>query len=204
MGSTMTPMTAAVMNAVGAERAGLGSAMTNTAREVGGVFGIALLGTLLTTRLKGVLPDLLANVGLAAPAEAAIVASAGHGRVDPSLLAGLQPAQAAGVQSAFQESFLSGFHLALLVAGCLLLAAAIVANRFIPSGAPARVEVGRDHAVAPVQSDGRGNGYSEIATTELRTKTAEILKRASDGESFVVTSRGVPVASIGPPPEETA
>jgi EmrB/QacA subfamily drug resistance transporter len=41
IGATMSPMTAAVMNAVGRERAGLGSAMTNTSREVGGVFGIA-------------------------------------------------------------------------------------------------------------------------------------------------------------------
>ena len=52
MGATMAPMTAAVMNAVGPQRAGLGSAMTNTSREVGGVFGIALLGTVLTTKLK--------------------------------------------------------------------------------------------------------------------------------------------------------
>ena len=35
IGATMAPMTAAVMNAVGPERAGLGSATTNTAREVG-------------------------------------------------------------------------------------------------------------------------------------------------------------------------
>ena len=39
MGATMAPMTAAVMNSVGRERAGLGSAMTNTSREVGGVLG---------------------------------------------------------------------------------------------------------------------------------------------------------------------
>ena len=49
MGMSMTPMTAAVMNAVGPARAGLGSASTNTAREVGGTFGVALLGTVLST-----------------------------------------------------------------------------------------------------------------------------------------------------------
>ena len=47
MGATMAPMTAAVMNSVGRERAGLGSAMTNTSREVGGVLGIAVLGAIL-------------------------------------------------------------------------------------------------------------------------------------------------------------
>src|SRR6185503_16012647 len=55
LGSTMAPMTAAVMGAVGPQRAGLGSAMTNTSREIGGVLGIALLGTLLFDRLGNVL-----------------------------------------------------------------------------------------------------------------------------------------------------
>ena len=72
MGATMAPMTAAVMNAVGHERAGLGSAMTNTSREVGGVFGIALLGTILFTRLKSVLVPSLAGLGLTAQQQASI------------------------------------------------------------------------------------------------------------------------------------
>src|SRR4029453_13813377 len=41
MGVTMAPMTAAVMNAVGHQRAGLGSAMTNTATDGGGRRGRA-------------------------------------------------------------------------------------------------------------------------------------------------------------------
>ena len=64
MGATMPPMTAAVMNSVGPQRAGLGSAMTNTSREVGGVFGIALLGTLLFTRLNAALEPALGAIGL--------------------------------------------------------------------------------------------------------------------------------------------
>ena len=55
LGATMAPMTAAVMGAVGPQRAGLGSAMTNTSREVGGVLGIALLGTVLFDRLGSTL-----------------------------------------------------------------------------------------------------------------------------------------------------
>ncbi len=136
MGATMAPMTAAVMNAVGPQRAGLGSAMTNTSREVGGVFGIALLGTILTTRLKGTLTTALAGLGLSPQTSAAIEASAGHGRLDLRLLKGLSPEQHGAVLHAFGTSFLSGFHLAVLVGGSVLLVAAAVANRFIPSGAP--------------------------------------------------------------------
>ena len=144
MGMTMTPMTAAVMNAVGAQRAGMGSAMTNTARETGGVFGIALLGTLLTTRLKSTLTTALAGVQMTASQRAAIIASGGHGTIEPKTLAGLSAPTQGAVLGAYRTAFLDGFHLALLVAGVVLLLAAAVSYRFIPSGAPAREEVGSE------------------------------------------------------------
>jgi EmrB/QacA subfamily drug resistance transporter len=137
MGATMAPMTAAVMNAVGHERAGLGSAMTNTSREVGGVLGIALLGTILTTRLSSALAGTLGAIGLPAAQEAAIRSAAGHGRLEPDLLAGLSPEQAAAVGRAFADAFMSGFRIALGVAASVLFAASIVANRFIPGRAHA-------------------------------------------------------------------
>jgi EmrB/QacA subfamily drug resistance transporter len=135
IGATMAPMTAAVMNAVGPQRAGLGSAMTNTGREVGGVFGIALLGTILTTRLSDSLGPALSALGLDAARAHAIGAAAGHGRLDPTLLQGLSPEQVAAVRGAFNDAFLSGFRVALVVAAFVLLAAAVVANRFIPGAA---------------------------------------------------------------------
>jgi EmrB/QacA subfamily drug resistance transporter len=138
MGATMAPMTAAVMNAVGHERAGLGSAMTNTSREVGGVFGIALLGTVLTTRLRDALEPALAPIGLSAAQQKAVAAAAGHGRIDPDLLATLSPAQRDGVFEAFRQSFMSGFRLSLVIGGLVLLFAAVIANRFIPGRAAAR------------------------------------------------------------------
>jgi len=138
IGATMAPMTAAVMNAVGPERAGLGSAMTNTSREVGGVFGIALLGTILTTRLRSTLDPALSAIGLAPQQQAAIEASASHGQLDPSTLAGLSPEQSGAVVQAFQDSFMSGFRLSLMVGGIALLIAAVIANRFIPGRAHAQ------------------------------------------------------------------
>jgi EmrB/QacA subfamily drug resistance transporter len=139
MGSTMAPMTATVMNAVGHERAGLGSAMTNTSREVGGVLGIALLGTILTTKLKGALAAALAPLGLPHATLTAITTAAGHGRApDAAALQGLSPVQQLGVVDAFRQSFMTGFHTSLLFAGCVLIAAAFVAFRFIPHGAPKR------------------------------------------------------------------
>jgi EmrB/QacA subfamily drug resistance transporter len=153
MGSTMAPMTAAVMNAVGPERAGLGSAMTNTSREVGGVLGIALLGTVLTTKLRSTLGPALAALGLTPAQQAAIQTAAGHGQLDPALLAGLTPQQQAGVVEAYRLSFMSGFRISLMVGGLVLLIAAVVANRFIPGRDSVRVEVERRRAAEPVVAE---------------------------------------------------
>jgi EmrB/QacA subfamily drug resistance transporter len=153
--ATMSPMTAAVMNSVGPQRAGLGSAMTNTSRETGGVFGIALLGTILTTKLKSSITPPLLGLGLTVQQRAAIVASAGHGQFDRGLLhrLGLSPEQVAGASHAFAQSFLDGFQIALIVAGSVLLLAAVIANRFIPGGAPAREEVRAAEAPIPVPAE---------------------------------------------------
>ncbi|HZP90100.1 MAG TPA: MFS transporter [Actinomycetota bacterium] len=154
MGAVMTPMTAAVMNSVGPHRAGLGSAMTNTSREIGGVFGIALLGTVLTTRLASSLEPAISGLGLAPRQTAAITELARHGTLDPSVLPrlGLSSGQTAQVLHAFSDAFMSGFHLALVVGGAFVLAAAFLAHRFIPHGAPARqeVRVGEDDGEALV------------------------------------------------------
>jgi EmrB/QacA subfamily drug resistance transporter len=154
MGATMAPMTAAVMNAVGHQRAGLGSAMTNTSREVGGVFGIALLGTILTTQLRSAIEPALSGLGLAASQRADIAEAAGHGALDQSVLTGLTPQQLNGVHQAFAESFMSGFRISLVVGGVVLLVAALVANRFIP-GREAHAEdmerhTARDRVAEPV------------------------------------------------------
>jgi EmrB/QacA subfamily drug resistance transporter len=139
IGATMAPMTAAVMGAVGPQRAGLGSAMTNTSREVGGVVGIALLGTILFTQLKAALGPKLAALGLTAAQQAAISEASAHSVPTRALLAGLglTPQQQSEAFSAFKSAYMSGFHRAIAVAAVVLLVAAVVANRFMPGRAEA-------------------------------------------------------------------
>ena len=49
MGMTMTPITAAAMSAVPVEKAGVGSAVLNSARQVGGSLGIAVMGAIVAS-----------------------------------------------------------------------------------------------------------------------------------------------------------
>jgi len=55
MAITMTPMTAAALSSVPVDKAGVGSGMLNTFRQVGGAVGIALMGAILASGSNSVL-----------------------------------------------------------------------------------------------------------------------------------------------------
>lgn len=70
MGAAMAPTTEAVMAVLPQERTGAGSAVNNSMRQIGGVLGVAVLGSLLTTTYRSEIKPSL--VGLPGPtAEAA-------------------------------------------------------------------------------------------------------------------------------------
>jgi EmrB/QacA subfamily drug resistance transporter len=52
MALTMTPTTAAAMGAVPVDKAGVGSGVLNSARQVGGSLGIAVMGALVASRIQ--------------------------------------------------------------------------------------------------------------------------------------------------------
>jgi hypothetical protein len=52
MAITMAPTTAAAMGSVPVDKAGVGSAVINSMRQVGGSLGIAIMGTLIATRVS--------------------------------------------------------------------------------------------------------------------------------------------------------
>ena len=131
MGLTMTPMTAAVMGTVPPARAGMASATTNTSREVGGVFGIALLGAIVTARMKTALVGKLASAGLAPDIQGRIVASVSHGAGGGADIAKLPPAARGVVVPAINSSYVTGMHAALIVAGVALLVGSVVAAVFV-------------------------------------------------------------------------
>src|SRR5258708_16157555 len=66
MGSVMPAATEAVMSVVPRERAGSGSALTNTARQVGGALGVAVLGSIVAQAYRGQLSPHLAALPPAA------------------------------------------------------------------------------------------------------------------------------------------
>ena len=150
MGLVMAPMTAAVMGAVPRARAGMASATSNASREVGGVFGIALLGAIVTHWFAKDLKDSLAAFPLPAAVKEKIVTLAGQGggTAKGSLPTGVDPV---ALHHAVDSAFVSGIHVAFLVSAVILLTGSVVAAVFVHRGALAEQPESRP-ARGPVEA----------------------------------------------------
>jgi EmrB/QacA subfamily drug resistance transporter len=142
MAMTMAPMTAAVMASVETRHAGVASAATNTSRELGGVFGIALLTAIVTSSFENGLLQRLAGIGLPASASEEIVRAAstrgaGGGASVQAILAqappGTTPEQARVVLDSIQQSFVGAIHVGMGVAVGFMVLAAIVSAVWVRS-----------------------------------------------------------------------
>jgi len=151
MASTMTPLTTLIMSSVPLGKAGVGSAMNDTTRELGGALGVAVLGSVVTSRYTSSLSPAL--VGL--PAQARSVAESG---LAGALGVASKLPGAAGEQlaNAAKSSFVDGISSAALVATGVVILAAIAAWFLLPShfgtqatspGGPGSTDLGDDRSL---------------------------------------------------------
>ncbi|MET4926133.1 DHA2 family efflux MFS transporter permease subunit [Streptomyces sp. PSRA5] len=148
MAHIMPPVTVAVMQALPREKAGSGSAINNTFRQVGGALGVAVLGSLLSSTYRGEIEGHLGAVPAAARDTAAESIEATMAVAEK-----LGPAGAPLISSA-NDAFLSAMHVtALGSAGVALIGTVVVAlfmpGRTAPEG-PAPERRGERPAEAPV------------------------------------------------------
>jgi EmrB/QacA subfamily drug resistance transporter len=127
---TTGPATDAVMGALPPAKAGAGSAVNDTTREVGGTLGVAVVGSVMSSIYGPHLADALSALGAPAPAVAA---------ARESVVAGLAvvqqlPASAqAGAGVAVREAFMDGLQSGSLIAAATTFLAAIVVLIFLPA-----------------------------------------------------------------------
>ncbi|BBC31505.1 hypothetical protein SGFS_027990 [Streptomyces graminofaciens] len=125
------PATVALLSAVPPEQAGVASGMSQTCRQVGAVFGVALSGTLVQRRLHSGLPGVLEQVPLPAAARERLADAIEHGRLGDA--AALPPRIREGVLRSVGDLMTQGLHTAVLVAaaGAALgaVAAAVLLRR---------------------------------------------------------------------------
>jgi hypothetical protein len=146
MGTIMAPSTDSVMGAVPPEHAGVGSAMNDVTRQVGGAFGIAIIGSVLTSFYSSRVADAVdAVAGL--PAAAAENAKDSIGAAT-GIAATLPPQVGEPLATAARDAFTDAFGMAVLVGVGLALVGAALVFKFMPSR-----EVAADSAPLPVVPD---------------------------------------------------
>jgi EmrB/QacA subfamily drug resistance transporter len=138
MGAAMTPATSAITEALPPARQGVGSALNDLSREVGGATGIAVIGSILTSAYTSQV-----NVsGL--PGEVAVVVKRSYAA-----------ASRLGTQASDRAhtAFVSAMHIALLTgAGAVLLAAVATVILLADRAQAASVDQGERSNVADASS----------------------------------------------------
>jgi EmrB/QacA subfamily drug resistance transporter len=140
MGNVLAPATDSIMGALPKEKAGVGSAMNDTTRQVGGALGVAILGSILSSRFGSEISDSLGHV----------LHPAALARAKDSMGEALAVARAAGsggarIVDAAQSSFLSGMQAAMLVGFVMMVLGILGTLRWLPAEAR---EEGVEHASA--------------------------------------------------------
>ena len=134
MGNIIAPSTTAVMGAVPEKDAGGGSAMNDVSRQVGGAFGVAVIGSIVNTvyasRMEGAVAGLPSQAAEAA--QDSVGAAVGIAQGLPGQAG---EALAAAAKSAFSEAFGIG----VLFGSAIALIGAAMVMRFMPArGEPIR------------------------------------------------------------------
>ena len=153
MGVAMAPLTASIMGSIPLGKAGVGSAVNDTTRELGGALGVAVLGSLL----QSVYRDKVASLTFVPEAAREMGQSSLGAALDAAGdLAAQNPAAAQALADGARQGYVSGMHLALLVAAGVALVAAGLVLRFLPGKGEvgAAVMAGRpEHRPAPLEPE---------------------------------------------------
>ncbi len=144
MGLINPPITTAAIAGMPAEQAGVASGITGAARQVGSVFGVALIGSVVTSRFHSGLPAQLASTHLPLPLRHQVesVVASGSAARPVAGQGAIAQVIAHAVGRAFTDAMQSGYAIAALAAA----AAAAVAWSTM---APRRVRAVAPEAATP-------------------------------------------------------
>ncbi|MER7518006.1 MFS transporter [Streptomyces sp. NPDC126499] len=131
MAHIMPPVTVAIMQALPREKAGSGSAVNNTFRQVGGALGVAVLGSLLSSAYRGEIEGHLGSVpaGLRDTAGESIEATL-------AVAEKLGPAGQGLIAPAY-DAFVDAMHVTAIGSAAVAVLGAIVVALFLPGRAVA-------------------------------------------------------------------
>ena len=139
LGTCVVPATAVTLSVVPPERSGMAASATNTSRELGAVFGVAVLGALVNAHLTADLSGRLRALKVP-PNFVAVVINAIETGAVPSGVSGGSSIEDRVIHAAY-AAFRSGLEVALITSGLAILAAWAVAALTL---GPRRASLGPD------------------------------------------------------------
>lgn len=148
MAHVMPPATVAIMSSLPREKAGSGSAVNNTFRQVGGALGVAVLGSLMSTVYRDGIADHLTGL------PAGVQHQAGESiEATRAVAEGMGPAGKALIAPA-TDAFLDAMHVTAYVASGVALLGMLVVLFFLPGRtAGARPAGGEEREASPVGAE---------------------------------------------------
>lgn len=126
MGLTMAPSTASIMSSLPQAKAGVGSAMNDTVRELGGALGVAVLGSLAASAYSSTVSSV--TTGL----PPSVAADVSHSLGDTLRVAGEIGPRAGEVIGVAQQGFVDGMARGMTVGAAVAFVGAVVAAFVLP------------------------------------------------------------------------
>lgn len=137
LGMTSAPATEAIMGALPLEKAGIGSAMNDATREVGGTLGVAIIGSVYASLYASSFHDSgVADRIPRAAASAAEESVGGAAEAAERLSSAGAPQLGEALTHAANSAFLDGLTAGAYVAAAVTLTGALIAALFLPARPP--------------------------------------------------------------------
>ncbi len=122
LGLTSAPATESIMGVLSPEKAGIGSAVNDATREVGGTLGVAVIGSVFTSLYGSRILDSFSGQ----------TPSVRNGAADSVGIASRASAQSPALTGAFHDAFMTGLHAGCWTAAGVCFAGAVATARFLP------------------------------------------------------------------------
>jgi EmrB/QacA subfamily drug resistance transporter len=132
LGGVMTPATNSIMGALPLTKAGVGSAVNDTTRQIGGALGVAILGSITNAAYRSSVQATASFKALSAGARATVRAGIGNVVVPAH---SLPPVARAQLTIDAKRSFVHAMDLTALIGTFFVLAGAAVALIWLPAKA---------------------------------------------------------------------
>ncbi|MFN8024653.1 MAG: MFS transporter [Acidimicrobiales bacterium] len=141
LGLALAPATDSIMGSLPADRAGVGSAVNDTTREVGSALGVAVIGSIAGSAYADHVSAGVDRLGLPAQVASTVkdnVGAAAHAA------GGLDPVTGAELMHVARDGFVSAMHTGMWIGAAVAAAGAVIAITKLPANRPTPTH-GRGH-----------------------------------------------------------